>query len=106
MSRPDTLTWLAAHEFRLGWRDWLSLMTAGRRRRLRTVVIVLTLFGIFMHLIAYGMVARYAHARPDLPTVVTLTGTLLLSFSLLLSQAMESVTRAFYTRSDLELILT
>ena len=34
------------------------------------------------------------------------TGTLLLSLSLLLSQAMESVTRAFYTRSDLDLILT
>ncbi len=106
MSRPDTLTWLAAHELRLGWRDWLSLMTAGRRRRLRTVVIVLTLFGVFMHLVAYGMVAGYAVARPDLGTLVTLSGTLLLSFSLLLSQAMESVTRAFYTRSDLELILT
>src|SRR6185437_16004421 len=106
VSRTDTLTWLAAHELRLGWRDWLSLMTAGRRRRLRTVVIVLTLFGVFMHLVAYGMVARYADARPDLGTLVTLSGTLLLSFSLLLSQAMESVTRAFYTRSDLELILT
>ena len=106
MSRTDTLSWLAAHELRLGWRDWLSLMTAGRRRRLRTVVIVLTLFGVFMHLVAYGMVARYADARPDLGTLVTLSGTLLLSFSLLLSQAMESVTRAFYTRSDLELILT
>jgi ABC-2 type transport system permease protein len=100
------VSWLAAHELRLGWRDWLSLMTAGRRRRLRTVVIVLALFGAFMHLVAYGMVARYAHAQPDLATVVTLSGTLLLSFSLLLSQAMESVTRAFYTRSDLELILT
>ena len=84
MSRTDTLTWLAAHELRLGWRDWLSLMTAGRRRRLRTVVIVLTLFGVFMHLVAYGMVARYADARPDLGTLVTLSGTLLLSFSLLL----------------------
>ena len=106
MSRPDTVTWLAAHELRLGWRDWLSLMTAGRRRRLRTAVIVLSVFGVFMHLVAYGMVSRYAHARADLATVVTLSGTLLLSFSLLLSQAMESVTRAFYTRSDLELILT
>jgi ABC-2 type transport system permease protein len=31
---------------------------------------------------------------------------MLLSFSLLLSQAMESVTRVFYSRSDLDLILT
>ena len=31
VSRPDTLVWFAGHELRLGWRDWLSLMTAGRR---------------------------------------------------------------------------
>lgn len=106
MSGPGTVTWLAAHELRLGFRDWLSLMTAGRRRRLRTVVIALALFGVFMHLIAHPMVARYADAGPDLPTLVTVSGLLLLSFSLLLSQAMESVTRAFYARADLDLILT
>lgn len=106
MSRPGTVTWLAAHELRLGVRDWLSLMTAGRRRRLRTVVIALAVFGLFMHLIAHPMVARYADARPDLPTMVSVTGILLLSFSLLLSQAMESVTRAFYAKADLDLILT
>ena len=106
MSRPGTVTWLAAHELRLGFRDWLSLMTAGRRRRLRTVVIALAIFGVFMHLIACPMVARYADAQPDLPTLVTVSGILLLSFSLLLSQAMESVTRAFYARADLDLILT
>ncbi|MGE5145334.1 MAG: permease [Candidatus Eiseniibacteriota bacterium] len=106
MSRPGTLTWLASHELRLGWRDWLSLMTAGRRRRVRTVAIALSVFGVFMHLIAYGMVVRYADAQPDLPNLVTVSGLLLLSFSLLLSQAMESVTRAFYARSDLDLILT
>jgi ABC-2 type transport system permease protein len=38
--------------------------------------------------------------------LVGITGSLLLSWSLLLSQAMESVTRAFYSRSDLDLILT
>src|SRR5579885_2368383 len=81
-------------------------MTAGRRRRLRTVVIALAVFGLFMHLIAHPMVARYADARPDLPTMVSVTGILLLSFSLLLSQAMESVTRAFYAKADLDLILT
>ena len=42
----------------------------------------------------------------DTATLVGVTGTLLLSWSLLLSQAMESVTRAFYARSDLDLILT
>jgi ABC-2 type transport system permease protein len=34
-----------------------------------------------------------------------ITVTLLLSWLLMVSQAMESVTRAFYSRSDLDLIL-
>ena len=108
MSRPDTLVWLAGHEFRLGWRDWVSLMTAGRRTRARTAAVALIVFAAVMHLVAYSMVARYADAGvyPDKATLVAVTGTMLLSWSLLLSQAMESVTRAFYARSDLDLILT
>ena len=106
MSRPDTLTWLASHELRLGWRDWVAMMTAGRRSRARTVTIALIVFAAFMHLLAWSMVGRYADAVPDKTTLVVVTGTILLSWALLLSQAMESVTRAFYTRSDLDLILT
>jgi ABC-2 type transport system permease protein len=108
VSAPATLTWLAGHELRLGWRDWLSMMTAGRRSRVRTVAIALVLFAAFMHLIAWAMVGPYAATPvdPGKAALVGLTGTLLLSWSLLLSQAMESVTRAFYTRSDLDLILT
>jgi ABC-2 type transport system permease protein len=108
VSRPDTLAWFAGHELRLGWRDWVSLMTAGRRDRARTATIALIIFAAFMHLFAYWVVARYADANlsSDRATLVGITGTLLLSWSLLLSQAMESVTRAFYARSDLDLILT
>jgi len=108
VSRPDTLTWLAGHEFRLGWRDWIALMTAGHRNRARTVAIALIVFAAFMHLFAYWIVAGYADANveSDTATLVGITGTLVLSWSLLLSQAMESVTRAFYARSDLDLILT
>ena len=108
MSEPATLTWLAGHELRLGWRDWVSLMTAGRRSRARTVAIALLIFGAFMHLFAYWIVAGYADATvaADTATLVGITGTLVLSWALLLSQAMESVTRAFYARSDLDLILT
>jgi ABC-2 type transport system permease protein len=105
VSQPATLTWLAGHELRLSWRDWLSLMTAGRRHRARTVTIALIVFAAFMHLLAWSMVGPYAAAVADKATLVTVTGCLLLSWSLLLSQAMESVTRAFYTRSDLDLIL-
>ncbi len=108
MSHPDTLAWFAGHELRLGWRDWVALMTAGRRGRARTVAIALLVFGGFMHVFAYWIVAGYADATvaSDTATLVGLTGTLVLSWSLLLSQAMELVTRAFYARSDLDLILT
>jgi ABC-2 type transport system permease protein len=84
------------------------MMTAGRRARARTVAIALVVFAAFMHVFAYWIVAGYANANvaPDTATLVGVTGTLLLSWSLLLSQAMESVTRAFYARSDLDLILT
>jgi ABC-2 type transport system permease protein len=102
------LVWLAEHELRLSWRDWVALMTAGRRSRARTAAIALIIFAAFMHLFAYWIVARYADANlaSDTATLVGITGTLVLSWSLLLSQAMESVTRAFYSRSDLDLILT
>ena len=36
---PGTAVWFARHESRLAWRDWLSMITAGRRERLRRVVI-------------------------------------------------------------------
>jgi ABC-2 type transport system permease protein len=103
-----SLTWLAGHELRLGWRDWVSLMTAGGRTRARTAFVALVCIAVFMHVFAYWTVATYADASlaSDTAALVGITGTLVLSWSLLLSQAMESVTRAFYSRSDLDLILT
>jgi ABC-2 type transport system permease protein len=108
MSQPATLTWFARHESRLAWRDWVAMMTAGRRRRVTTVVIALIAFAALMHLLAYPIVRRFAAVGPDADkgTLVVMTGTLLLSWSLLLSQGMESVSRAFYSRSDLDLILS
>jgi ABC-2 type transport system permease protein len=108
MSQPASLTWLASHELRLGWRDWVSLVTAGGRTRARNATIALVVFAVFMHVFAYWTVASFADANlaSDTAALVGLTGTLILSWSLLLSQAMESVTRAFYSRSDLDLILT
>jgi ABC-2 type transport system permease protein len=102
---PGTAVWFARHESRLAWRDWLSMITAGRRERLRRVVIAILVFAIFMHFVAYWMVGRYADAPVDKPTLVTITATVLLSWLLMISQAMESMTRAFYSRSDLDLIL-
>jgi ABC-2 type transport system permease protein len=84
------------------------MMTAGRRGRERAVAIALIIFIVFAHLLAWYFVARYVNVgtEPDKPALVVITGTVLLSWSLLMSQAMESVTRAFYARSDLDLILS
>ena len=102
---PGTAVWFARHESRLAWRDWLSMITAGRRERLRRVVFAILVFAIFMHFVAYWMVGRYADTPIDKPMLVTITATVLLSWLLMISQAMESMTRAFYARSDLDLIL-
>ncbi len=108
MSPSCTWVWLARHELRLAWRDWLSIVTAGRRPRAATIVIGLVAFLLVMHLFAYFMVARYAEvgADPDKTVLVVVTGCAFLSSSLILSQAVEFVTRVFYARSDLDLILS
>jgi ABC-2 type transport system permease protein len=58
-----------------------------------------------MHVVAWFVVGSFAAAAPDKHMLVGITATLLLSWLLMVSQAMESMTRAFYARSDLDLIL-
>jgi ABC-2 type transport system permease protein len=108
VSQPGTIVWFAQHEARLAWRDWLSLMTAGSRRRARTVAIGFIVFACFVHGLAYAMLTSSANFATSGGTrvLVVLTGTLITAWSLMLSQALESVTRAFYARGDLELILS
>jgi ABC-2 type transport system permease protein len=103
-----SIAWLAHHEFRLSWRDWWSMLTAGKRHRARVVVAAMIVFAAFMHLVAFAIVAQFAEIDPnaDRGTLVVITGCALLAWSLMMSQAMESVTRAFYARSDLDLILS
>jgi ABC-2 type transport system permease protein len=100
--------WFVRHELRLAWRDMLSMMSGGRRIPVRKIAIGIALFFGFLHLVAYlalGSLSRIG-ITPDLPTLVAITAGILLSGSAMLSQAMENVTRTFYTRSDLELILS
>jgi ABC-2 type transport system permease protein len=104
-AQAGTAAWFARHEARLAWRDWMAMITAGRRERLRTVAVAIGAFVIFMHFVAYWMVGRYANAAVDKQTLVTISTSVLLSWLLMVSQAMESITRAFYARSDLDLIL-
>ena len=107
MSHPGTLVWLARHESRLAWREWLAMMTAGGRWRTRPVALTSLIVLVALHLFALAVVGRYAGVSdPDKATLITITGWVLMSWSLMVSQALETVTRAFYTRADLDLILS
>ena len=101
--RPAGLVWFAAHEARLAWRDMRLLSGRGT-----VAILVLLAAAAILHLVALLVVhpepGLAAHPSGQALTIVT--GMLAMSFSLMLSQAMESVTRAFYTRGDLELILS
>jgi ABC-2 type transport system permease protein len=108
MSSTAALRWFARHELRLAWREWLAMMTAGRRGRKRTAMIGLTVFAAIMHLPAYAVIGRFADLQPplDKSTLIVMTATILLAWALMLSQAIESVTRVFYARADLDLIVS
>ncbi|HZK89426.1 MAG TPA: hypothetical protein VFC56_04695 [Stellaceae bacterium] len=108
MIRAGTVAWFARHEIRLAWRDWAWLLSGGRRRRGYTVALGLVAFVLLMHGLAYLTLPRAADlvAPPDKRALVAVGGTLALYWSLMLSQAMEAVTRAFYARGDLDLVLS
>ena len=61
-----------------------------------------------MHLPAWVVVGRYADLQPplDKTALIVITSTIMLSWALMLSQAIESVTRVFYARADLDLIMS
>ncbi len=104
--RPGSILWIARHEFRLAWRDFVAMATAGRPTR-AVVAVLLTLFYVlFMHWLADLIARQYASAAPDAHALLVLSGIIALAWSLMLSQALEHVTRAFYTRSDLDLLLS
>ena len=71
-------------------------------------IIGFVLFIVFMHWLSYLLLTHTGmavHAATDPQTLLAVTMSLLLSWMLMLSQAMESITRGFYTRGDLDLIL-
>src|SRR6202166_173454 len=108
MSSTADLTWFARHELRLARREWLAMMTGGRQRRKRTAVIGLIAFAAIMHLPAYAVIGRFADLQAPLgkSTLIVITATIFLAWALMLSQAVESVTRVFYARADLDLIMS
>ena len=107
LAAPGSLLWFAGFEARLAWRDALQMMTAGRAGRRRTLILGSVALLAFLHLVA-ALVFHFVDdaIRADLPAFVVVTAGIGLAGSAMLAQAMETVTRIFYVRSDLELILT
>ncbi len=108
MSSAAALSWFARHEIRLAWREWLAMMTAGRKGRKRAAIVGLIVFAAIMHLPAYAVIGRFADLQAPLEksTLIVMSATIFLAWALMLSQAIESVTRVFYARADLDLIMS
>jgi len=107
MTATASLMWFARHELVLAWREWAQ-MAAVRSRRDRWVLLGAMVFVALLHWLAYailaGVLPGVEHEAKS--TLIALTASVLLTFSMMLSQAIEHVTRAFYARSDLDLILS
>ncbi|SMQ70260.1 ABC-2 type transport system permease protein [Devosia lucknowensis] len=105
---PASLPWLAAHELRLAWRDTMAMMTGGRRVRLVGWIVGGGLIYGLMLVIAWFTLKPWVVAGPviDKQALVLISGTGLLFWAVTLSQALEAVTRVYYGRSDLDLILS
>ena len=105
---PATLPWLAMHEFRLAWRDTLAMMTGGHHVRLIGWLMGGGLVYGLMLLIAWFSLRPLTEAglTVDKPMLVLISGMGLLFWTVTLSQALEAVTRIYYGRSDLDLILS
>lgn len=107
MSSAAALGWFARHEIRLAWREWLAMMTGSRGKRKRAII-ALIVFAAVMHLPAYAVIGRFADLQAPLgkSELIVITSTIFLAWALMLSQAIESVTRVFYARADLDLIMS
>lgn len=107
-ARPSALMQFTHHELRLGWRDWSWLFSGRRNRSTRRAMIGIAIFAAGLHLIAYAVLSSFFQGGGELnqTALAMMTVSMVLSFTMILSQAMESVTRAFYARDDLDLILS
>ncbi len=103
-----SLGWFARHEFNLSWRDFIRMMSAGKPGREKGVMVFILLAVFVIHLIAYAIIVPGLKNGlvVDKSLMSMIGGSILLTLSLMMSQALELVTRVFYSRSDLDLILS
>ncbi len=105
---PSRLLWFARHEFRLAWRDTMAMMTGGKRVRLIGWLVGGLSIAAVITLIAWFAIRPWVQtgAIVDKQTLLVVSGMGLLFWAVTLSQALEAVTRVYYSRSDLDLILS
>lgn len=103
-----SLTWFARHEIGLFWRDWTALIARGKPSRKILAGLFLAFFVIAMHLLAWEVLTESLDVTGLDPKAIYIfvSGIALVSVSMMVSQSLEAVTRAFYARADLDLILT
>jgi ABC-2 type transport system permease protein len=80
MSQPATLSWFARHEIRLFWRDWIAMLTAGKRKRESLIGVMAIAFLIFVHLLAHYLVSPLAQdgVLLDKTTMIFVTASVFL----------------------------
>jgi ABC-2 type transport system permease protein len=63
---------------------------------------------LLLHLPAWAVIGRFANLQLplDKSSLIVLSASIFLAWALMLSQAIESVTRVFYARADLDLIMS
>jgi ABC-2 type transport system permease protein len=98
------LLWFARHEARLALRDFRLLSRGGRWGGAALLIGL----AVVLHLVAAAIMRPDPGlaAAPTRQLLLIVTGMLAMSGALMVSQAIESVTRTFYTRGDLDLILS
>ena len=103
-----SLSWFARHEFNLSWRDFVRMMSAGKPGREKGIIVFIVCAVLVVHAIAYSVLSPVIKSGLVInkSLFAAVSGSLLLTLSLMMSQAMELVTRVFYSRSDLDLILS
>ncbi len=99
---PGSLPWLLAHEMKLSWRTAM-----GKRGAARTAIVLCGFGAIALTLcvpIALALARRPVALTPVLAAVLDVV--LLVIFNLMLSQTLSGAVLAFYTRGDLDLLLS
>ncbi len=99
---PGSLPWLLAHEMKLSWRTAM-----GRRGAVRTAIILCGLAGLAL-LVSAPMALSLAGLKVTLTPGLAagLDVALVFVFNLMLSQTLSGAVLAFYTRGDLDLLLS